>query len=157
MRDKWFDSDGNEYTICEIVDSIKDYVHLGGKIFVGTDSMLFTSSCVYATAICLHNADMKVAKYFYSKARDRTGLSKNLKHKITKEVNYSIDVSLFLLEQFPDADIEIHADVGTSKKSATSKFVEFIRGWIIGSGFEYKIKPNSWASSSVADWHTKRS
>ena len=157
MHDRWYDSDGNEFTIDKIVSAVADYVKKGGRVYVGTDSMLFTSSCVYATAICLHDPDMKVAKYFYSRARDRTGQSKNLKHKITKEVSYSIEIALFLLERLPDADIEIHADVGNSKRSATSKFVEFIRGWIIGSGFDFKIKPYSWASSSVADWHTKRS
>ena len=155
MHEQWYDSDGNEFTIGTIIDSMKDYVRKGGKIYVGTDSMLFTASCVYASAICLHDPDMKVAKYFYCKARDRSGQSRNLKHKITQEVSYSIDIALFLLEQFPEADIEIHADVGSSKRSATSKFVEFIRGWIIGTGFEYQIKPKSWASSSVADWHTK--
>ena len=155
MHEQWYDSDGNEFTIGTIIDSMKDYVRKGGKIYVGTDSMLFTASCVYASAICLHDSDMKVAKYFYCKARDRSGQSRNLKHKITQEVSYSIDIALFLLEQFPEADIEIHADVGSSKRSATSKFVEFIRGWIIGTGFEYQIKPKSWASSSVADWHTK--
>ena len=56
---------------------------------------------------------------------------------------------------FPEAAIEIHADVGTTKRSATSKFVEFVRGWIRGSGFTAKVKPYSWASSTVADWHTK--
>ena len=157
MHERWYDSDGNEYTLHKIIDCLSEYVKKGGKIYVGTDSMLFTSSCVYASAICLHNPDLNVAKYYYSKARDRTGQSKNLKHKITQEVSYSIDIALFLLEHFPEASIEIHADVGASKKSATNKFVEFIRGWIIGSGFDYQIKPKSWASSSVADWHTKRS
>ena len=155
MHEQWYDSDGNEFTIDTIIDSMKDYVQRGGKIYVGTDSMLLSANCIYASAICLHNQDMKIAKYFYCKARDCTGQSRSLKHKITQEVSYSIDIALFLLEQFPEADIEIHADVGSSKRSATSKFVEFIRGWIIGTGFDYQIKPKSWASSSVADWHTK--
>jgi predicted RNase H-related nuclease YkuK (DUF458 family) len=62
---------------------------------------------------------------------------------------------MLLLDRFPEAAIEIHADVGTTKRSATSKFVEFVRGWIRGSGFTAKVKPYSWASSTVADWHTK--
>jgi predicted RNase H-related nuclease YkuK (DUF458 family) len=155
MNDNWFDSDGKEYNIASVIESITDYVKQGGTLYVGSDSMLFTASCVYATAICLHDADLKVARYFYTKHRDRTSESKNLKHKITKEVNYSIDVAMMLLDKFPDAAIEIHADVGTTKRSATSKFVEFVRGWIKGSGFTAKVKPNSWASSTVADWHTK--
>jgi uncharacterized protein len=155
MHEQWYDSDGNNLTLCVIIDSMKDYVRKGGKIYVGTDSMLFSANCVYASAICMHNPEMKIAKYFYCKEKDYSGKSRNLKHKITQEVNYSIEIALFLLEQFPEANIEIHADVGASNRSATNKFVEFIRGWILGSGFKYQIKPYSWASSSVADWHTK--
>ena len=155
MYEAWFDSDGKEYDFQDVIKLITDYVDLGGTIYVGTDSMLFTHKCVYATAICLHDCDMKVARYFFTKMRDKTPESKNLKHKITKEVSHSIDVAMLLLDRFPDAAIEIHADVGTSKRSATSKFVEFVRGWIRGSGFTAKVKPNSWASSTVADWHTK--
>ena len=155
MYDTWFDSDGNEFELSQVFDSIKDYISQGGTVYVGTDSMLFSRNCIYATVICMHNSDLKIAKYYFMKQKDRTGLSKNLKHKITKEVSHSIDVALLVHEEFPDSSIEIHADVGTSKRSATSKFVEFVRGWILGSGFSYKVKPNSWASSSIADWHTK--
>lgn len=155
MYEAWFNGDGKEFTLNEVYENIDSYVASGGIIYVGTDSMLFTSKCVYATAICLHSQDLNVAKYYYTKLKDKSGQSKNLKHKITKEVSHSIDVALLLLEKYPEAGIEIHADVGTSKRSATSKFVEFVRGWILGSGFDYKVKPNSWASSTVADWHTK--
>ena len=155
MYEAWFDSDGKEYDFQDVIKSITDYTRMGGTIYVGTDSMLFTHKCVYATAICLHDTDMKVTRYFYTKMRDKSPESKNLKHKITKEVNHSIDVAMLLLDRFPEAAIEIHADVGTTKRSATSKFVEFVRGWIRGSGFTAKVKPYSWASSTVADWHTK--
>ena len=155
MYDTWFDSNSNKIELLQVFAKIKKYIQDGGKIYVGTDSMLFSTKCIYATAICIHNADMKIANYFFARVSDYSEKSKSLQHKITQEVEYSIEVALLILEEFPTADIEIHADVGTSKRSATSKFVEFIRGWILGSGFTYKVKPHSWASSSVADWHTK--
>ena len=155
MYDSWFDSDGNELELEEIFISIKDYVDKNGTVYVGTDSQLFSTRCVYVTAICIHDADRHIAKYYFARQKDMSGDSKSLKYKITKEVSYSIEVALLVLEAFPDAAIEIHADVGTSKRSATRKFVEFIRGWIIGLGFDYQVKPHSWASSSVADWHTR--
>jgi predicted RNase H-related nuclease YkuK (DUF458 family) len=30
-----------------------------------------------------------------------------------------------------------------------------VSGWICGMGFGLKVKPDSWASSSIADNHTK--
>jgi predicted RNase H-related nuclease YkuK (DUF458 family) len=30
-----------------------------------------------------------------------------------------------------------------------------VKGWVAGMGFPLKVKPESWASSSIADLHTK--
>ena len=157
MHEIWFDSDGNKIKLKDVFCRIENYVRSGGKIYVGTDSSgsLSGKTCLYATAICIHNDKMKLANYFFARTKEIGIETQTLRHKIEKEVNYSIDIGVILAERFPDAGIEIHADVGITKKSATRKFVDHIRGWILGSGFDYKIKPNSWASSSVADWHTK--
>ena len=64
-------------------------------------------------------------------------------------------IATFLRSKYADANIEIHADVGTKEKNATNTLVDSIRGWVIGMGYIFKCKPNSWASTSVADWHTK--
>ena len=74
--------------------------------------------------------------------------------KITEEINIAIQTALNIRARFPDADIEVHADVGKTKRSRTREFVEFVRGWITGVGFVCRVKPESWASS-IADWHTK--
>ena len=71
------------------------------------------------------------------------------------EVQKSVDISIILLEEYPDADIEIHVDIGLTKRSVTRKFVDVINGWLKGFGIDCKMKPYSWASSAVADWHTK--
>ena len=157
MHGIWFDSDGNKIELKDVFGRIENYVRLGGKIYIGTDSngSLAGRTCLYATAICIHNDKMKLADYFFARTKERGTEAQSLRHKIEKEVNYSINIGVKLAERFPDAAIEIHADVGTTKKSATRKFVDHIRGWILGSGFALQIKPKSWASSSIADWHTK--
>jgi len=30
-----------------------------------------------------------------------------------------------------------------------------VSGWVTGMGYDLKVKPDSWASSSIADNHTK--
>jgi predicted RNase H-related nuclease YkuK (DUF458 family) len=46
----------------------------------------------------------------------------------------------------------VHLDMGTDpEKNATSTVVDGLCGYVIGSGFDCEVKPNSWASSSVAD------
>ena len=53
-------------------------------------------------------------------------------------------------------DIELHIDVSPfQSKTATSKFSDMLRGYVTGAGFECKLKPDAWASQSVADKHSK--
>jgi len=52
--------------------------------------------------------------------------------------------------------IEVHLDISSSaSQAATSSFSDSIRGYVDSAGFENKIKPNSWASFSIADKHAK--
>ena len=68
----------------------------------------------------------------------------------------AIQTAQFVLEMCPHADIELHIDIGTNKKvNATARFFKTIQGWVSGTGFDLRVKPESWASS-LADGHTKR-
>ena len=79
----------------------------------------------------------------------------DLRSRIMKEVQNSLDISMNLMEKYPSAEIEVHVDIGTTKRSATRHFVDSISGWIKGVGFNCKVKPYSWAACSIADSHTK--
>ena len=53
-------------------------------------------------------------------------------------------------------DIELHIDVSPFyMKNGTSKFSDMLRGYVAGAGFECRVKPEAWASQSVADKHSK--
>ena len=153
----WHDADGNSITLAEISQKISSYVNEGGKIYIGTDSMLSSTKCVFATAICIHDNAKKIALYYVKRRNSNDRCYSELQDKIFEEVNMSILTSRSLIKYFPESrdQIEVHADVGRTAKSATRTFVDLIRGWVQGLGFACKVKPESWASSSVADWHTK--
>lgn len=156
MKGDWFSGEGNSVTSSEMIKQIDEYIADGGKVFVGTDSQLKSDGCIFVTAICLHsNEGKKYAKYFFSRSSLKRSEFKALRVRIMKEVQESLKISLNLLEKYPDADIEVHVDIGRTNRSPTRKFAESISGWLKGVGFECKMKPYSWASSSVADWHTK--
>ena len=152
----WLTADGDEIEFEDILSVIRDYDTADNRIFVGADSMIYTSSCVFATAICLHDDLNKRATYFYQRQKLLPHKYSNLKVRIFKEVQSSIDVGLLLMEEFPATTIEIHIDVGRTHRSKTRSLVDVVGGWVKSLGFGVKLKPHSWASSSVADWHTKR-
>ena len=151
----WYDNNDKLLTFVEIANLIRPYVLTGCKIYIGSDSMLTNKGCVFATVICLHGVEQKVAIYYFNKFRSKEERYKNLRQKIMREVKLSLETACNLREYFPEEQIEIHADVGLSQASATSIYVDQVKGWVAGLGFTCKIKPKSWASSTVADWHTK--
>ena len=73
-----------------------------------------------------------------------------------KEVQDSIEIANTLrnlIEQ--DRNICVHADISENEKNRSSVVCEQAKNWIIGMGFDFKLKPISWASSSIADLHAK--
>ena len=79
---------------------------------------------------------------------------KALQNKIFEEVDCSLEIAKELSFYFPDAEIEVHVDVGKTNLSKTRIYVDTIKGWVTGLGYLFKIKPKSWASY-IADWHSK--
>lgn len=58
---------------------------------------------------------------------------------------YGIDV----LDKNSNIDFQVHMDIGT--KGATAEFISELEGWVTAYSFKYKIKPESYASSTIAD------
>jgi len=151
----WCDADGRNIKHTQIIDELRSYTLLGGKIFVGADSMYRNACCVFACTIAMHDAKQNVAKYYFKKERDISVKYKDLAVKINREVDLAVNTAMEIREYIPNSDIEIHVDIGRKKKNSTRFLVKQIRGWVTGLGFVCCIKPNSWASSDIADWHTK--
>ena len=152
----WYSGAGEAGDESSLSEAVSLHLKNNGKIFVGSDSMIRGCECIFASAICLHGADNQLGgKYFFNRKKEKLKGYKNLQIRIMKEVEKSIKIGLKLLEENPSAEIEIHIDVGTTKKSQTRSLVETLRGWTAAVGFKSKVKPYAWASASVADKHTK--
>ena len=54
-------------------------------------------------------------------------------------------------ELYLNCPISIHVDVGNSVNGKTRDLVNHVIGWVKATGFDCAIKPDSYASSSVAD------
>lgn len=141
----------------EVVQEIKKHVSLNGSIYIGTDSFIEKKRCVFATAICLHGAEgQKGGNYFFRRASFKREEFSSLVQRIMQEVADSIQLAMSVSEDVPSAKIEIHLDISPAKASnGTSKLADMLTGYARASGFEYKIKPDAWASQSVADKHSK--
>jgi len=84
---------------------------------------------------------------------------KVLINRITEEVRRSIELAETLCNSIPieQENVEIHIDASpVEAKQKTSKFIDMLKGYVQGAGFVCKIKPNAWASQTVADRHSKK-
>lgn len=124
------------------------------KLIVGTDSHM-RDETLFVTAIVVHRVG-KGGRYFYTKHRQRKITS--LRQRIFYETAQSLAMAARLADALaetgaPHPDVEIHCDVG--REGDTRELIRQVIGMVTGSGFDAKIKPNSYGASKVADKHTK--
>ena len=150
----WVTGSGNEVLFDEISKQINDMSINNGMVFIGTDSSIVGEKCIFATAICLHK-EGSGGKYFFVRSKHPTKSFSTLFQRMVTEVEKSVLTAVAVSEKNPSAEIEIHLDIGKSKKSKTRFFIDTLTGYAKSAGFNCKIKPYAWASASVADKHSK--
>ena len=155
VSERWHKASGETISLLEIITIIEDHTEDGGKVYVGCDSQLGINQCTFATAICLHGGEKRTSTYFFLKDRTENKSMKDLRVRIDAEVSRALDATFIIMEAVPSARLEMHVDIGRTVRSKTRKYVDSILGWVRGSGVPCKIKPEAWASASVADRHTK--
>jgi len=124
------------------------------RLIIGTDSQL-RDDTTFVTAVIVHH-EGKGARYFY--ARERRRRMDSLRQRIFYEASLSLQLAGRLAERLSrnghaDMNLEIHLDIGRSGE--TRDLIREVVGMVAGSGFDAKIKPESYGASSVADKHTK--
>jgi len=124
------------------------------KVIVGTDSESRNKQGDFVTAIVVHRIG-KGGIYFW-----RRQLLPNMvaiADRIAKETQLSIELAWRLRDTFQHNGLsgyepEVHLDVGEG--GVTRDMIRWVTGMVLGSGLQYKIKPEAFAATKVADKHT---
>lgn len=124
------------------------------KMIIGTDSQTRDDVC-FVTAVIVHRQG-KGARYYYNRRWHRKITS--LRQKIFYETSLSLNVASDLAHRLAqnghgDLDLEIHLDIG--QMGSSRELIRELVGMVVGSGFDARIKPDSYGASKVADKHTK--
>jgi len=130
-------------------DPASDY-----KLIIGTDSQSRDDIC-FVTAVIVHRQG-KGARYYYR--RKYQAKIKGLRYKIFTETSMSLEaVTLFKDElaktPYKDMEVEVHVDIG--QNGDTKELIREVVGWVMGSGFTVRIKPDACGATKVADRYTK--
>jgi len=156
INKKWKSGSGVAYSFNEVGDIVSLHSQKN-KIFIGSDSFLTKKRTCFVTAVCLLTKNHG-GKYFLYKEHLKTSQYNVLSVRITEEVRRSIELAEYFMNSYDmlPQNIELHLDVSPfSAKNGTSKLSDMLKGYVQGYGFECKLKPNAWASQSVADKHSK--
>lgn len=157
INNNWVTGKGKRITFENIVELISVHNKNKGKVCIGTDSFVKKNDCIFSVAICLYGAEnQNGGRYFINRTKTNKKLYPTFLQRIVLETEKSIDLGNKLLLAVPRSNIEIHLDVSpANKNNGTSRFADMLIGYTKGAGFEYKVKPDSFAAMSVADKHSK--
>jgi len=133
---------------------IKEDQNSNYKIIVGTDSEARTGSVDFVTAVIVHRLG-KGGIYFWQK--QTIAHQNSMQQRLTQETQLSLELAWKIRDSFQQNGLsayepEVHIDVGMD--GVSRDMVKWVTGMILGSGFVYKIKPESFAASTVADRYT---
>jgi len=142
----------------DVIKKIADYIKQDAdsiyKIIVGSDSEAKTGDVDFVSAIIVHRLG-KGGIYFYNKRK--LANQHSMQERIARETQLSLELAWKIRDSFQHNGLsayepEVHIDVGMD--GVSRDMVKWVTGMILGSGFVYKIKPESFAASKVADRYT---
>lgn len=153
----WITGSNSKIDFYKMLKIIKDHTLQGAKVFIGSDSFITQKKVCFASAICLYGPNTP-GRYFFFRESVPAKSFLALVSRITEETRRSVEIGCLLMDEygFNPQTIELHLDVSPfSAGNATSKFSDMLKGYVQGYGFEYRLKPDAWASQSIADKHSK--
>lgn len=137
------------------------------RVSVGTDSQRDGRGYKFATVILItvkedlgggvivgRGGKIIAATYnIKTHKKDKEGVNERMITEVGKSIEVAYEINT-LLEKY-GIKMEIHADINPDPKWESNKALSNAIGWILGMGYDFKVKPNAFASSFCADKFAK--
>jgi predicted RNase H-related nuclease YkuK (DUF458 family) len=138
------------------------------RVAIGTDSQRNRKGYKFATVIIISTSEdlgngiivgrggMVIGTNFYSDKykKGKEGVKERMIFEVSKSIEVAYEISPLL--DLYDVPLEIHADINPDVKWESNKALNEAVGYILGMGYDFKVKPNSFAASNSADRLTKK-
>ncbi len=120
------------------------------KVYIGTDSQVKQSITEFATVIVFLREKNGGFMFIHN---EKTNQTLHIKERMLLEVSKSVEIAYSLCDLFieHDVEMEVHADINTNSQFKSNEALKDAMGYIMGMGFAFKAKPDSFASSCCAD------
>mgnify|MGYP003131895454 CR=1 FL=1 len=157
VEKNWVTGGLKEIDFYDLLNLSREHIHKGAKLFIGSDSFIAQGKICFASALCLHGSN-KGGRYFFFKDFVPKHKFMNLVSRITEETRRSVEIATLLMNEynFDPSTIELHLDVSPfGTNNGTSRYSDMLKGYVQGFGIDYRLKPDAWASQTIADRHSK--
>lgn len=118
-------------------------------IYIGVDSKPHKGFTTFGLAVVVHIESSKGGHMFVEVSK--TDKIRSVRERLMKEVEMVVDASMILLDIVGTRGFQVHLDINPDPKYKSNSIAKEAIGWVEGQGFEYKIKPESWAATHAAD------
>lgn len=85
--------------------------------------------------------------------KNKEGVNERMLMEVSKSIEVAYEVAS-LLDSY-NIKMEIHADINTDPKWESNKALSQAVGYILGMGYEFKVKPSAWAATYCGDKFAK--
>ena len=138
----------SEVDIPDILHFVEAAAKDGQLVHIGTDSLQHSKYTSFTSVIAILKPGKGGRVAYKTTTVPRI---KSFRERLLRETSISVDIGLQLNELIP-GQLTIHLDVNPDARYRSSAHVQELVGYVVGQGFAYRIKPDSWASTSIADW-----
>lgn len=161
LETEFRDADHNKIILKDIINHIEDEIlshpEIEYKLSIGTDSMTCKDT-LFVLAIVLYRVG-RGGIYYYKKI-NHSHIS-DLRTKLYDETKLSLDTADIFIDSILKEDnnlldkinFSIHLDIG--KNGPTKDLIRELEGWVTSMGYDYAIKPDSYAATTIANMHSK--
>jgi predicted RNase H-related nuclease YkuK (DUF458 family) len=133
------------------------------KVCIGTDSQRVRRGYRFATVIVITTEEdlgggavvgrggIVIGSNFFSDRykKNKGAVKERMLFEVAKSIEVAYNISPLLDKYF--IPLEIHADINPDVKWESSKALQEAVGYILGMGYDFKVKPEAWAASKNAD------
>ncbi len=141
----------------DIIKYVNEAPDLEYQLIIGSDSQVREANVCFVTALVIYRLG-KGGRFYYHKEYE--SINRSVRQRIFYETAKSLELASQITRRLSEdencnrnLEIQIHLDVGQQGK--TKELIKEVVGMVVGSGYDARIKPDSYCASKVADRYTK--
>ena len=151
----WCNANSEVVNMQYVIDFVKNRKE-GSEVHVGCDSHFVSNTCIFAVVVAVYEKGRGGTYFFARHKRDRK-LNKNLRLRLLKEAELAIQLAEILVTNHATKrqNTFVHLDINPKKEFKSNVVFTPATSWVKSLGYHCIVKPDSWASSWLADAYAK--